>query len=267
MAEDTVSIADNFIELSDPDKPIYRIFPIWALEEALRLRRITLVRPNTWDDPFEIVGDAIAVNLPNLEQKIINQDLPPVFAQCWSATAESDTLLRAYSRVEKDPRFKRNISARYEGVQVKSTPRKLLQALQNQSFSSSGHAYVGTVQYSSRGDILKWIANTIQNNGLGAFGVPATRASLLLRKRVAFRHESEIRLLFVCNQVGYREMFRHIEYIDPNEVFDEISFDPRLECFEAEERESAIRSLGYSGTIAKSELYHRTLLTVNLNES
>jgi hypothetical protein len=267
MVDDTVSIADNLIELSDPDKPIYRIFPIWALEEALRLRRITLMQPIAWDDPFEIVGDAIAVNRPHSGQKIINQDLPPVFAQCWSATAESDTLLRAYSRVEKDPRFKRNISARYEGVQVKSTPRKLLQALQVQSFSSSGNAYVGTVQYWSRNHILQWIANTIQKNGLDAFCVPATRATLLLLKRTAFQHESEVRLLFVCNQVGYPEIFRHIEDIDPNEVFEEISFDPRLERFEAEERKSTIRSLGYSGTIANSELYHRTLLEVNLNES
>jgi hypothetical protein len=94
------SVDDGLIRVSDVDSPIYRIFPLWVLEETLRLRQLALVAPSKWEDPFEVIGDAIAVNIrrgDRIEQKIINQELPPVFAQCWSRTIESDTLLRAYA--------------------------------------------------------------------------------------------------------------------------------------------------------------------------
>ena len=90
---------------------------------------MVLVAPRLWEDPFEVIGNGIAVDRPRgdrIEQVIINQSLPPAYAQCWSATPESDTLLRAYSRVIKDPHFGRNICPRDEGVRVRSTPRKLL---------------------------------------------------------------------------------------------------------------------------------------------
>lgn len=52
--------------------------------------------------------------------------------------------------------------------------------------------------------------------------------------------------------------------IEPSAVFDEISFDPRLETFERRERGAVIRSLGYKGAITESDLYQRTLLQVGL---
>lgn len=263
MAKDAVGSPCDVIGLSDPDAPIYRIFPLWCLEESLRLRRITLVQPRAWEDPFEIIGEAIAVSQWSAGQVIINQDLPPAFAQCWSATSESDTLQRAYSRVDKDPRFKRNTCPRYEGVQVKSTARKLLQALCAQPPSVGiGHAYAGAVRYLNHDKILQRIANTIAAYGLDAFRVPRNRADLLLLKRPAFEHEGEVRLLYVCNEES-SETLLHVP-VDPNDVFDEIRFDPRLEPFEFRERESVIRSLGYHGTVGQSELYHRTLLQVVL---
>ena len=51
------------------------------------------------------------------------------YAQCRSATGDSDTLLRAYSHVVIDAGSGRNLYPGSEGVLVKSTPRKLLFAL------------------------------------------------------------------------------------------------------------------------------------------
>jgi hypothetical protein len=50
---------------------------------------------------------------------------------------------------------------------------------------------------------------------------------------------------------------------DPNEVFEDITFDPRLLTFEKDERETVIQSLGYKGSISKSDLYQRILLEVD----
>jgi hypothetical protein len=263
MVEDSICDAQNFVRLLDPDVPIFRIFPLWCLEDSLRLKRITFVQPRVWDDPFEIIESLIAVNEPGIGQKIINQNLPPVFAQCWSTTPESDTLLRAYSRVDKDPRFKRNTCPRYEGVQVKSTPRKLLQVLRSQSLPIAGHAFAGAVQYMDRQQVYRWIHDTIVEHGLEAFQIPQNRAGLLLLKRLAFQHESEVRPLFVCSEVA-NTPFLHVAF-DPNEVFDEVRFDPRLKGVEAKERANTIKSLGYRGTIARSDLYDMTMLEIHLN--
>lgn len=262
-------LPEELIRISDPDAPIYRIFPLWFLEETLRLRQLTLVRPNRWEDPFEIVGDAIAVDQWRegcCTQTIINQDLPPAFAQCWSATAESDALLRVYSRVEKDSQFRRNMCPRNEGVQVRSTARKLLHALLAKSNSEPrGRCYVGSVRYLSHEQILQDITNAIGTHGLSVFQNPANRARLLLLKRKAFAHEAEVRLIYVCEDPRVTQVLLRVP-IDPAEVFDEITFDPRLESFERLERKALIRGLGYQGLIGQSFLYTRTLLQVFLGK-
>ncbi|MCK9984605.1 MAG: hypothetical protein AzoDbin1_01077 [Azoarcus sp.] len=264
------SIATSLIGVPDPDIPIYRIFPLWFFEEALRLRQLVLVSPRSWEDPYEIIGDAIAVDFENngrIEQEIINQSLPPVFAQCWSATEESDTLLRAYSRVVKDPHFRRNTCPRDEGVRVKSTPRKLLHALMLGAHSTgNGSWFLGAVNYMCQNELQQEIANAIGQHGLDMFSVPTNRARLLLLKRKAFSHEAELRVLFVQQNSAPVQPILRVP-IDPLAVFDEISFDPRLELFERREREAAVRRLGFKGTISDAGLYQRTLLQVNLLSS
>lgn len=257
----------GLIRLSDPDAPIYRIFPLWFLEETLRLRQLALVALSKWEDPFEVVGDAIAVDIRRgnrIEQVIINQSLPPAFAQCWSKTIESDSLLRAYSRVVKDPHFGRNTCPRDEGVRVRSSPGKLLQAVRSGNPSGlKGDWFVGAVMYLSRDALLREIANAVALHGLQAFEVPSNRAKLLLLKREAFSHENEVRIIYIQEAQELREAIIRVP-IEPSAVFDEISFDPRLQTFERRERETVIRSLGYEGAITESDLYQRTLLEIGV---
>ena len=261
------ALADRLIRVSDPDVAIYRIYSLWFLEEALRLRRLALTLPASWEDPLEVVGNAIAVKRhrgDRVEQVIINQSLPPAFAQCWSTTAESDSLLRAYSRVVKDPHFRRNTCPRDEGVRVRSTPRKLLQAvLAGTPAGLKGHWFLGAVQYLPREELLQEITNAIGHHGLQVFEIPSNRARLLLFKREAFSHESEVRIIFVQQNPEPRQTIIQVP-IEPSAVFEDVSFDPRLETFERREREAVIRSLGYKGEISESGLYQKTLLQVGM---
>lgn len=259
----------QFIRIENPDKPIHRIFPLWFLEETLRLRQLVLASPHLWEDPFEVVGRAIAVDIFNgdrYEQVIINQSLPPVYAQCWSMSAESDTLLRAYSRIVKDPNFRRNVCPRDEGVGVQSTPRKLLEALVAGTCSEPGvSCFVGSVQYFEQKALLQEIANAIGTVGLNVFENPCNRAKLILMKREAFAHEAEVRLIAVRHKADSTATLFRLQ-IDPNAVFDEITFDPRLETFERLEREEYIRNLGYSGPFRESQLYQGVMLEVRLDK-
>jgi hypothetical protein len=166
--------------------------------------------------------------------------------------------------VVKDPHFKRNIVPRDEGVRVRSTPRKLLQALlKGLPKTFDGNCFIGSVQYWEQERMLQDIANGLQMYGATMFEKTENRAQLLLMKRQAYEHEAEVRLLLVPSKPEHAGETFQIPF-DPNAVFDEISFDPRLEAFERLEREKIIASVGYTGQFRTSLLYRRVLLQVAL---
>ena len=259
----------GFLGIAEPDGPIYRIFPLWFLEEALRLHQLVLVPRTSWEDPYEVLEKRIAVNIHSggvyQRQVMIGEGPPQAFAQCWSATPESDALLRAYSRVVKDNHFQRNACPRDEGVRVRSTPRKLLQALRAGTRDApSASCFIGSVQYLSKTHLGQLVANVIGQVGLDVFAVPENRAKLMLLKRTAFSHEAEVRLIYVEHQLGANKPLVRVQ-IDPNEVFDEITFDPRLVEFERLEREATIRSMNYGRAVNRSDLYQSVLMEVMLD--
>lgn len=260
----------NYLRIADPDEPIYRIFPLWHLQEAVRLNQLALVSPALWEDPFEVLPSSIQIvdrRTASWKVDMLHAHLNPVFAQCWSRTAESDTLLRAYSRVVKDSHHRRNTVPRDEGVRVRSTPRKLLRALMSQFPDRAEQCcFVGAVRYETAENIKQYIADLIGSHELAVLGRDSPRAELHLLKRVAFRHESEVRVVYVA-EGAFAGTKLVTCGIDVNEVFEEMVFDPRLEVFEQRERESVIRALGYAGPVTTSELYGRLLLEVHLGDA
>lgn len=259
-------VADALIRITSPDVPIYRVFPLWRFQAALGNRQLVLASPHLWEDPNEVIGSAVAVNSRRGGRVIINQSLAPIFAQCWSAAPESDTLLRAYSRVVKDPEFSRNTRPRDEGVRVKTTPRKLLHALRAGTLGHwHGKWFVGAVEYTTQNGLLQKIADDIGRFGLRAHEAPVNRAHLHLRKHEAFSHESEVRALYVQTEPQFEGPLMRVQ-IEPSAVFEEVSFDPRLETFERLERESVIRSLGFTGEIREPPFYRRVLPDIWVEE-
>jgi hypothetical protein len=260
-------MADNIIHIQDPDQPIYRIFPLWYFEEALRVKNIVLVHPSTWEDPFEVLSMFIAVE-QNINgkrtQEPINSSFTKVFAQCWSATEESDTLLRAYSRVVKDQHVRRNILPRDEGVCVRTSPRKLLNALETEMQGGLvGRCYIGSMQYMSQDALFQKISDAVGQYGKNVFDQPNNLVKLALLKREAFSHESEVRLIFISDNSTPGTQSIRVK-IEPNILFDEVTFDPRLETFERKEREALAKNLGYTGNIVESYLYQRPELVIRL---
>jgi hypothetical protein len=119
--------ADNFIRIDNVDVSIYRIFSFDRFCELLKTGDLVLVQPELWEDPFENILSHCAIcdtSKTPFEQHFFANFRQPLYAQCWSMINESDTLLRAYSIVKKDETG-RNRFRDLEGVQVKTTPRKL----------------------------------------------------------------------------------------------------------------------------------------------
>lgn len=260
------TIYKNLISINEIDVPIYRMFRLTHFREAIQKRELVLVPPLRWDDPFEDVLSNCAINFKK-EGKISQQflDRMPLYAQCWSVVQESDTLWKAYSRVVKDSASRRNNCPDDEGVQVRSTPRKLLSALWNWCTTNPAEScFLGRVKYMPQGEAMQYVANELRRGGLQPFPGGLGHAESVLFKRSAFEHEAEVRLVYVENRQDIPQTDLLSIPIDPNKLFDEIVFDPRLETFERIEREDEARSLGFSGPIGRSELYQGVLFEINL---
>ena len=190
----------------------------------------------------------------------------PVYAQCWSATKESDTLIRAYSRVVQHKHESRNECPGEEGVTVGSTPRKLLRSLQEWATPDRKNCcFIGRVQYFDRIEIFKSLAGKAFGGQLPKDKISEKQmAELMLLKRDTFEHENEIRLIYVETR-DIPPPDRVTCPIEPNEIFDGVSFDPRLATFERMERERSAKELGYEGKFDTSELYLAPLLEIFLN--
>jgi hypothetical protein len=253
------------IGIPNLDRPLYRIFPLWFFEHALRVNGgcLVLVPPTAWEDPYEDLCARIVMAAPDRSQKELSGYLRPTYAQCWSFEGESDALLRAYSRVTRDHITQRNVEPKYEGVQVRTTPRKLVSALNaflNKRKDPSLKFYLGIVEYVS--DFPQVIINRLNLEGPVAIGEGEDRVRSLLFKREAFRHEAEVRIILLAPRDAKWEHF--VVDINPNEVFEEVRFDPRLALFERKEREKLARDLGYMGPFADSGLYQNTIFLTPL---
>jgi hypothetical protein len=260
----------KFSSIDDLDRPLHRIFPLWRFEEVLRLRQLTLVKPSMWVDPREDLCSRILLE-PELGASFVKPPrqlsdyLTECWAQCWSYEANSDVLLRAYSRVVLDPISSRNTTPAEEGVRVTTTARRIMSGMGEWvSKHHNDHFYLAGVTYEPEGKFGQRLANRLGKEGPRYFSTPDGRAESLCMKRQRFSHENEVRLLCVGKErLGTAPNIRRFE-IDPNDLFTEIAFDPRLAAFERIERELWLRSAGYTGQIEEDDSYVDVIIAVSM---
>ena len=212
--------------------------PIHRTLEALEKKELVLVKPKKWDDPFEnALLSAPVVTSQGEKGEFAARE--SVYGQCWTQHKETDAMWRIYSPDKN-------------GAKVRTTPRKLLEALKahNQKYSEL-QCFVGQVTYLKQSELSQKLRslNLFDSNGSGI-------AESLLYKRKEFSHEKEIRIIYSgldnkCISDFYA--FR----IDPYDLFEEIIFDPRMDSELVCAYKLAIKNKGYSSHIKQSTLYKR----------
>lgn len=81
-------------------------------------------------------------------------------------------------------------------------------------------------------------------------------ATTLLVKRPAFRHEREVRLIFIPHNKAKAKKDIFAYPVDPNELIDQIMIDPRMTEHEANLLKERIKlKTGFTGKIKRSLLY------------
>ncbi len=163
------------------------------------------------------------------------------YGQCWTLKKESDAIWRIYAP-DKD------------GIKVKTTIRKLLTALCDKGgVLKDISCFIGKVEYYKKNELKQFLedSKTISSMLIDTSGVG--QASSLLFKRLAFSHEKEIRLIYYSPKKLHTD--KYFLDVDPLNLFDEITVDPRTNYDDFKMWKGQLRSLGYRKKIILSLLY------------
>ncbi|HKI55431.1 MAG TPA: DUF2971 domain-containing protein [Anaerolineales bacterium] len=225
----------NYINLKSEelDKPIYRIMPVQRLLQCLDTNKLVLVPPRKWDDPFENLLLSAQVETSSGELGNMAPMRDSIYGQCWTLHRETDAMWRIYSHDKS-------------GAKIRTTPRKLLSALASSKQPMSYHTcFIGKVEYKTQKDLIDSLKaiDLLESSGAGL-------AQSLLYKRREFSHEKEIRLIY---SEGSKDICPF--NINPNELFEEIVFDPRMDRLMYEAYKKAVTGSGFVNRVAQSVLY------------
>ena len=228
------------IDLSRRNQFIYRIISVERLFEMFKNKRNVLVKPKKWEDPFENFILRSKVKLPSGDLATFGfQD--HFFGQCWTLNTASDAMWRIYS-------------PKANAVRIRSNVASLASSLEH-SCGDWAHVevFIGKVKYFPNKSLVEY-ANTVFTN----MSIPSSRlfAETLLIKRPAFKHEREVRLLFLPHNEDTAKNDLYSYDIDPHALISQIMIDPRLAKTEADALKERIRkSTGYRRSIKRSLLY------------
>jgi len=250
------------------DAPIYRIHSYRYLGDLLA-GKLILRSTREWKDPYENLiatcGYEVIGEDDRLKQVFFDKTRLPAFGQCWTTIQESDALWRIYSHLKKDSvpglRFSQN-----EGVRLRTTPAKLVKCFAS-SFpdKNKGNCLVAPIRYLEEPNLTQHIANVIGTHRDQAFSGVSGHVDALRLKRIAFAHESEVRLLYIDADREFEGKDQIEVPIDVNAVIEEITLDPRIpEGTKYANRERWLRQRHFKNEINKSLLYQKIIMMVPL---
>lgn len=230
----------NCLGINDWDTPIYRVFSLCRFKDILIRKKMGLVRPSKWDDPFENFFLKCKVEISGKGLASLKQLCDSWYGQCWTTLQDSDAMWRIYSPNK-------------EGLRVSTTVRKLFRAIcdPTEQFANLKF-FVGKVEYHEQPEIEAFLRNTtFRDTVLGGQSYPL--AKLLCVKRSEFKHEEEVRLLYYDTDHAVDCEVLNIPF-DYNTVLEDATLDPRLEENEFERLKEEIRDYGWNLPIGQSGL-------------
>ena len=234
---------ENLIDIpgSMQGRFIYRIVPLNRLFELFSSGRNVLVKPIKWNDPFE--NFILKCRLQLSDGRTASIDFQNRFyGQCWTLQSASDAMWRIYS-------------PQANAIRLRSTIKKLASTLwRSRGKWAPNEIFIGRVRYLPAGKLERFAKGSLRSES-GPIGMRRFAATLLV-KRPAFRHEREVRLLFISHNKseGIRNHFSYST--DPHEFIDQVMMDPRIPADQARTLKQTIRSrTGFAGDIKRSLLY------------
>lgn len=238
----------------DRDTPIYRVFQRKYLLDDVSRKQLSLPRVSFWEDPFEAFFFKTIYRSRKGHRVTLGGLAPNVHGMCWTLKAESDAIWRIYSPGK-------------DNAIVQATVGKLFDALYGNGKNTRLSLFIGRVKYAQIG-VDPFTDSFLANHLRRILPVPPHSvgdqlgigiAEALLWKREEFEHEQEVRLISNSETAEAVEQFS----IDPNQIFDKITADPRMCKDEFERLKAELTVAGFGGPIVKSQLYEPPTFEVN----
>ena len=225
-----------------------------------------LVRPSSWDDPFETMYSKSSVRVNGVEHPL---DASHWFGQCWSATKESALMWQAFAPMAKQRTIcedidecKQKKGVRYVKIMVRAF--NIIKSLKETGRENLCIGVVDWIRYfqESRTEFEKaisevkqyheWIPNMITR---GVSYQELYPLYPLLTKRDAFKHEEEVRLLILDMSSNTEQKILPYDF-DPSNI-EEIVLDPWTPNEEVEKIKNGLREKmkNEKVVIEKSKLY------------
>lgn len=200
----------NIIGRISPDTRIYRIFPKSRFEQLYTESQNALVFPTMWEDTFEnaILKAEIRTKSGEKGQFSFHED---VYGQCWTLETASDAMWQVYSRDKNAVRLRTTVGKLFESLRV------------TQSNWADATCFIGRVEYQSE-KRLRELGRTLFKDGID----PERIALSLLAKRNAYKHENEVRLIYIERKsTKYPNgVFKYS--VNPKDIIDQVMVDGRV---------------------------------------
>lgn len=182
----------------DLDAPLYRIMNIDLLWDLLKNKRLGMIHPQRWDDPYEV----FLMRSYGITQQGQGVGFEPItnslYALCFSLKPECDGLWRSFSASScKKCKFcdwRKKHGHHPLTVKIKTTGRKLMDAFYD--INSKFHAlnyWIGEVEY---GDTQRISSMVSQGAAYITDNTGVNLIHTLLVKRQSFEYEKEVRLIY-----------------------------------------------------------------------
>lgn len=231
----------NFLNLSENelDKPIYRIMKQEHVISLFAEKTNVLSQVHNWKDKFENFQLSLGGVLDGERFEFgFKNDF---VGQCWTRDYLSEAMWGIYA---SDP------SQRF--LRIRSTPRKLLAALAGaHPTMPQDTCFLGKVSYRKEKELKAFLGDG------GPLSISAVEfAHNLLLKRYAFKHESEVRLLYFGNASDCDDKGLYRYSVDPHAMITQIMGDPNRDPAKWMTDKAEIKSAtSFKGVIKRSKAY------------
>lgn len=241
---------------------VHRTLPFDQFAKWVTTSTITFTHPNRWreDDVYEDLIHWVGISHKSsggvYSQTFLGNEPHSSFASSWSLADESSAIWTIFSRGVHGR--SQRVDDENLSVQVRVPLSRLIDGVT--LLDEQGELYVAPVRYLPPENLKQEMANLVGDFGTDAKNHP----DAFLAKRVQFRWEQEVRLLFIPDRADVPlETFPALG-LDWSVAADRVLIDPRATPDQERQARSRLEEAGLGCPIVKSDLYQQVLLDVHL---
>lgn len=240
---------------NEDKKALYRVISIDRLIEILDKDKWAFVSPTMWNDPYEKAF--IEAEYHHNRKKFFLPIKPirsgenmqySLFAMCWTETRESEAFWKTYT-------------PNSDGVKITVWAKDLLAILKK---IRDYDVYIGKACYESFEDLYSFKGDDEYWKQLMSKTINETHLKLMLKKRIPFNYEKEVRIILVRRTPRINSIAK-VSIPDSKKFIHSYRFDPRMGSYMFKIlRDTLVSQYHLPSIIRQSRLYAKPRGIINL---